>query len=364
MPDEFEASGLVLSNAQVVYTDPENPDCDDDDLLDGQEISIDGAKSKTVKVGSADGGYITYSTVVFKYNSNPNNEDTDGDGLYDDIDFDPIHSATEEQLKILEFFESAELFEIRYLTDFCERFECSPIIAIDYINVYRRYADYAIDEVIEDLASVGYKCDKAAFRIYYTEYFNYRNNTSFAQIMSENSSEWSYFFKIFMAEWVGGVTKQFLENCKEWDYSKEYKLSLEQEKSLKNVVDAKRTGLLRGDIKRLNANERKVVSELLDEGRSIEVLPEGTQSSPDFVVDGLKTELKTLENHNLNTPLKKIRKAFNQQGADAIIYDVRPAQLTEADVNIVYQRITGIYDGKIPGIIEFWTTDGKVIFNP
>lgn len=36
-------------------------------------------------------------------------EDTDGDGLYDDIDFDPIHSATEEQLRILEFFESYSL---------------------------------------------------------------------------------------------------------------------------------------------------------------------------------------------------------------------------------------------------------------
>ena len=102
---------------------------------------------------------------------------------------------------------------------------------------------------------------------------------------------------------------------------------------------------------------------MLEEGRSIEVLPEGTQSSPDFVVDGLKTELKTLENHNLNTPLKKIRKAFDKQGADAMIYGVRPAQLTEADVNIVYQRITGIYGGKVPGIIEFWTIEGKVIYN-
>ena len=36
---------------------------------------------------------------------------------------------------------------------------------------------------------------------------------------------------------------------------------------------------------------------------------------------------------------------------------------TEADVNIVYQRITGIYGGKVPGIIEFWTIEGKVIYN-
>lgn len=81
--------GLVLSNAQVIYTDPENSDCDDDDLLDGQEISIDGGKSKTVKVGSADGGYITYSTIVFKYSSDPNNGDTDGDGILDVNDSKP-----------------------------------------------------------------------------------------------------------------------------------------------------------------------------------------------------------------------------------------------------------------------------------
>ena len=89
LPDEFEVSGLVLSNAQVIYTDSENPDCDDDDLLDGQEISIDGGKSKTVKVGSADGGYITYSTVVFKYSSDPNNGDADGDGILDVNDSKP-----------------------------------------------------------------------------------------------------------------------------------------------------------------------------------------------------------------------------------------------------------------------------------
>ena len=89
LPDEFEVSGLVISNAQVIYTDPEKSDCDDDDLLDGQEISIDGGKSKTVKVGSADGGYITYSTVVFKYSSDPNNGDTDGDGILDVNDSKP-----------------------------------------------------------------------------------------------------------------------------------------------------------------------------------------------------------------------------------------------------------------------------------
>lgn len=44
LPDEFEVSGLVVSNAQIFYTDPENPDCDGDGLLDGEEISIENPK--------------------------------------------------------------------------------------------------------------------------------------------------------------------------------------------------------------------------------------------------------------------------------------------------------------------------------
>lgn len=108
LPDEFEVSGLVVSNAQIFYTDPENPDCDGDGLLDGEEISIENPKFVIKK--DSTGGHAEYSSLVFRYNSDPWNEDTDGDGLDDDSDFDPIHPATDDQLKIIDFFDSAELF--------------------------------------------------------------------------------------------------------------------------------------------------------------------------------------------------------------------------------------------------------------
>ena len=88
MPDEFDVSGLVLSNAQVVYTDPENPDCDDG-LLDGEEIYIDYSQTKIVVKKDINGGNAEYSTVVFGFNSDPWDEDTDGDGLLDKEDDDP-----------------------------------------------------------------------------------------------------------------------------------------------------------------------------------------------------------------------------------------------------------------------------------
>lgn len=236
LPDEFEVSGLVVSNAQIFYTDPENPDCDGDGLLDGEEISIENPKFVIKK--DSTGGHAEYSSLVFRYNSDPWNEDTDGDGLDDDSDFDPIHPATDDQLKIIDFFDSAELFEIQYLAQFCERFECSPIIAIDYINVYRRHADYAIDEVIEDLASLGYKCDKAAFQIYYTEYFNYRDETSWSQIMSIGYTSWTQSFQFFLSTWV-------LENAFQAKNTKavnSFELSKKQQAALDDISKISQKG--------------------------------------------------------------------------------------------------------------------------
>ena len=87
LPDEFEVSGLVLSNANIIYTDPENPDCDGDGLLDGEEISIENPKFVIKK--DSTGGHAEYSSLVFRYNSDPWNEDTDWDKLTDSEDEDP-----------------------------------------------------------------------------------------------------------------------------------------------------------------------------------------------------------------------------------------------------------------------------------
>lgn len=89
LPAEFEVSGLVVSNAQIFYTDPENPDCDGDGLLDGEEIYIDYSQTKIVVKKDSRGGNAEYSTVVFSYKSDPWNEDTDWDKLTDLEDKSP-----------------------------------------------------------------------------------------------------------------------------------------------------------------------------------------------------------------------------------------------------------------------------------
>lgn len=377
--DIEEMSGLIVSsNCKIVNTDYMKADTDDDGPDDNEEVDVELTK---VEVPGKQGNPSTFK-YYHHMNSDPSKADTDGDGLDDMEDFDPTKPLSNDERNIYDFFNNAEDYEIRYVLENPWIQQLGTLKGIECVKICRKHlVDRDLKKIENEMITAGImsnpKNGKPIDKIMqflcghygnpstmlFSEYELYKNNMSFSQLIELSWNVWSNDMKMVAQIWLFNVSNLIQQGWAEWDYSPEYKLSLEQERSLKNVVNAKRTGILRGDTKRLNANERKVVSELLEEGRSIEVLPEGTQSSPDFVVDGLKTELKTLENHNLNTPLKKIRKAFDKQGADAMIYDVRPAQLTEADVNIVYQRITGIYGGKVPGIIEFWTIEGKVIYN-
>ena len=371
--DIEEMSGLIVSsNCKIVNTDYMKADTDDDGLDDNEEVDVELTK---VEVPGKQGNPSTFK-YYHHMNSDPSKADTDGDGYCDIQDPDPCFPFSEQEIKYIDFISTADKAELIYAFDllYQETAVKFPTInnlekAINVIYLCREYKDctspFEISQAFYDAGISSYvtKNTMNDGTIIIQDYNLHLSGSSFKQLVENDMNVWSNDMKMVAQIWLFNVSNLIQQGWAEWDYSPEYKLSLEQERSLKNVVNAKRTGILRGDTKRLNANERKVVSELLEEGRSIEVLPEGTQSSPDFVVDGLKTELKTLENHNLNTPLKKIRKAFDKQGADAMIYDVRPAQLTEADVNIVYQRITGIYGGKVPGIIEFWTIEGKVIYN-
>ena len=60
-------------------TDPNDPDTDDDGLLDGEEIKLgtDPLKPDT------DDDLISDYDEVKTWNTNPNNSDTDGDGIFD-----------------------------------------------------------------------------------------------------------------------------------------------------------------------------------------------------------------------------------------------------------------------------------------
>lgn len=90
IPDEFETQGMICSNGQLIFTDPTNPDCDCDGLLDGEEIEV--TYGQKYIPGAGNGGH-SISAVYFTYKSNPHSVDSDEDGILDSNDGNPLVSS-------------------------------------------------------------------------------------------------------------------------------------------------------------------------------------------------------------------------------------------------------------------------------
>ena len=74
-------------------------------------------------------------------------------------------------------------------------------------------------------------------------------------------------------------------------------------------------GTLTGSLNGLTSDERRMVDELLNQGRNVEILrPSNIPNvgTPDFRVDGVLTELKTLHGTSLNTHVTRIQQGFDQ----------------------------------------------------
>ena len=120
-------------------------------------------------------------------------------------------------------------------------------------------------------------------------------------------------------------------------------------------------GQLTGKLDGLTEDERKVVKDLLDSGKDVEIIPRSnTEKRPDFYVDGIKTELKTLKGSSLNTPVTRIGEAF-KQGADKVIIDARGTGMTFEQAENTIDRAIGKYGGQLPGLVEIWTKGGNVV---
>ncbi|AWV32369.1 hypothetical protein CD191_06930 [Paenibacillus odorifer] len=126
---------------------------------------------------------------------------------------------------------------------------------------------------------------------------------------------------------------------------------------------AVKMGKFIGSMDGLTNAERQVIGDLVGQGKTVEVIQKTTSSkTPDFLVNGIKTELKTLENANINTGITRIQKGF-KQGAQTVIIDGRNAGVTESQAYEIINRAKGTYSNKtLPGTVEIWITGGKITF--
>ncbi|GAB6990115.1 CdiA C-terminal domain-containing protein [Paenibacillus pini] len=123
------------------------------------------------------------------------------------------------------------------------------------------------------------------------------------------------------------------------------------------------SGRFIGNIEELKPAERKVAEELIFEGRTVERIQESTahgEKTPDFRIDGKTTELKSLQNPNVNTGVGRIKDGFKQH-AEIVIIDGRDAGLTMEQASQIIERAKGTYnDKRLPGKVQIWTNEGKI----
>jgi hypothetical protein len=124
-------------------------------------------------------------------------------------------------------------------------------------------------------------------------------------------------------------------------------------------------GKITGHIEGLKPAERLVVRELSVKGKNVEIIPKDPKSidkTPDFFVNGVKTELKTLYNANTTTGAGRVQQGF-KQGAETVIIDARSSGLTAQQAQEIINRAAGTYPNKtLPGKVEIWI-NGQVITN-
>ena len=251
--DIEEMSGLIVSsNCKIVNTDYMKADTDDDGLDDNEEVDVELTK---VEIPGKQG-----NPSIVKYyhhmNSDPSKADTDGDGLDDIEDFDPTKPLSNDERNIYDFFNNAEDYEIRYVLENPWIQQLGTLKGIECVKICRKHlVDRDLKEIENEMITAGImsnpKSGKPIDKIMqflcghygnpstmlFSEYELYKNNMSFSQLIELSWNVWSNDMKMVAQIWLFNVSSLIQQGWAEWDYSSDYKLSLEQEKTLKGFTE-------------------------------------------------------------------------------------------------------------------------------
>ena len=246
LADVFEISGMRLADGKtIIYTDPLNPDSDGDGLLDGEEIN---PQYKYLQGAPSDIQYSTKS-IYFEMTSDPTKKDTDRDNLLDGEDSEPLYAITKEEAEIKNFFENAELWEIEFYfrSGFQSNFPDS-LDRIKLIEIFRKFLwTNDLDSYHKALQDEGYLGEPKNFWDGLT-YYDFADitlsnfelasqGTSFEEMCAVSFEQWSQTAKMAASIWIFGVSSDYLRQMSQWDYTPEYKLSLEQERTIRGFQE-------------------------------------------------------------------------------------------------------------------------------
>jgi len=127
------------------------------------------------------------------------------------------------------------------------------------------------------------------------------------------------------------------------------------------LLTKSKPGTLTGKLDGLTSAERKMVNDLLEKGNNVQIVPKNPAlPTPDFRINGVPTELKTLKNPNVTTGVGRIQDGF-KQNASTVIIDARGTGLTNAQAQEMINRAAGTYSNKqLPGNVQVWIDSGIV----
>jgi hypothetical protein len=120
------------------------------------------------------------------------------------------------------------------------------------------------------------------------------------------------------------------------------------------------SGTLSGAVNRLDAVERAMADRLVAQGHNVVAVERGEKPTPDFIVDGQETELKTLSGTGPNTLKNAIQKAESQSKSQILI-DARKILITEENALAQIRRAEGNV-GSLKGRITILTQDGIISY--
>ena len=128
---------------------------------------------------------------------------------------------------------------------------------------------------------------------------------------------------------------------------------------LSRYIIGVKNGKVIGDLKGLTPAEREFVDELVSQGKQVELIPRGSGKTADFLIDGVETELKTVNRLGTNTVKNAIQSASKQ--GENILIDARGTSLTKADALNQINRAQGNVGG-LEGRVTILTGEGSVNF--
>jgi RHS repeat-associated protein len=112
------------------------------------------------------------------------------------------------------------------------------------------------------------------------------------------------------------------------------------------------------DLSGLTTAERQIVAELTAQGDTVVPIARGAGKTADFLVNGVETELKTLDSAGTNTLKNAIQSAAKQTNQNILI-DARNVGINSSDVVSQIQRAQGNV-GNLSGRVTVLTQDGVV----